>query len=77
LFMSLLSYIAAYYLYEWAVRKIEVSEAAVFGYLQPLFAFPTAYLLLGEVPTRYFLLGSVLVGAGVFLTEYKSPKPPI
>ncbi len=72
LYMSLLSYIVAYYLYEWSVRRIEVSEAALFGYLQPIFAFPAAYLLLGEVPTRYFLLGAALIGVGVFLTEYKS-----
>ncbi len=69
LYMSLLSYIVAYYLYEWSVRRIEVSEAALFGYLQPIFAFPAAYLLLGEVPTRYFLLGASLIGIGVFLTE--------
>jgi drug/metabolite transporter (DMT)-like permease len=69
--MSILSYIVAYYLYEWSVRKIEVSEAALYGYLQPVFALPAAYLLLGELPTRYFLLGGVLIGVGVLLTEYK------
>ena len=71
LYMSLLSYIVAYYLYDWSIRRIEVSEAALFGYLQPVFAFPGAYLLLGETPTRYFLLGAILIGIGVFLTEYK------
>lgn len=71
LYMAILSYIVAYYLYEWSVRKIEVSEAALYGYLQPVFAFPAAYLLLGETPTRYFLLGGVLIGVGVFLTEYR------
>ena len=51
-YMSILSYIVAYYLYDWSVRlydwsvrKIEVSEAALYGYLQPLFAFPAAYFL--------------------------------
>ncbi len=71
LYMSLPSYILAFYFYDWAVRRIEVSEAALYGYLQPVFAFPAAYLLLGETPTRYFLLGGVLIGIGVFLTEYK------
>lgn len=72
LYMAILSYIIAYYLYDWSVRKIEVSEAALFGYLQPVFAFPAAYLLLGEVPTKYFLFGAVLIGTGVLFTEYKS-----
>ncbi len=76
LYMAILSYIVAYYLYEWSVRRIEVSEAALFGYLQPVFAFPAAYLLLGELPTRYFLLGAVLIGLGVFLTEYKAGTSP-
>lgn len=72
LYMSLLSYIVAFYLYEWAVQRIEVSEAALYGYLQPIFALPAAHLLLGEVPTHHFLLGAALIGVGVLLTEYKS-----
>jgi drug/metabolite transporter (DMT)-like permease len=70
LYMSIISYLVAYYLYDWSVKRIEASAAAVYGYLQPIFAFPAAYLLLGETPTPYFLLGAALIGVGVFITEY-------
>ena len=73
-YLAILSYIVAYYLYDWAVRRVEVSEAALYGYLQPLFAFPAAYLLLGELPTRFFIVGALLIGLGVFLTEYKGRR---
>jgi len=74
LYMSIVSYIVAFYLYDWSVKRIEVSEAALYGYLQPLFALPAAYLLLGELPTPFFIVGALLIGSGVFLTEYKGRR---
>lgn len=71
LYMALLSYVLAYLLYQWGLSKIEASEAAVFGYLNPVFAFPVAYIFLGERLTVYLVIGAILIGTGVLLTEYK------
>jgi len=71
LYMALLSSIAAYFLYVWGFEKIEASEATLFAYIQPLFALPTAYLMLGEIPHRMFWLGAVVITAGVVLTEWR------
>lgn len=49
LYMSLLSLGAAYFLFEWGLRKLEACETGIFAYLQPVFTFPAAYLLLGEL----------------------------
>lgn len=74
LYMSLLSSVVAYFLYAWGVSKIEASEAALFLYLQPIFAAPFAYLWLGEKITSAFLLGAAVIATGVILTEYR-PHP--
>jgi len=69
LYMSLFSSVVAYFTYAWGVEKIEASKAALFLYLQPLFAAPFAYLWLGEKITPAFILGAAVIATGVVLTE--------
>lgn len=75
LYMAFLSYILAYFLYNFGVSQIEVSEAAVFSYLQPLFAAPLAVWWLKETVTLSFLVGAIIIILGVILTEYKPRSP--
>ncbi len=70
-YMAILSYLLAYFLYNFGISKIEVSESAIFSYLQPVFAAPFAVLWLKEVVTLPFLLGAGVIALGVFLSEYK------
>lgn len=70
-YMAILSYVLAYFLYNLGISKIEVSEAAIFAYLQPVFAAPFAVLWLKEVITLPFLFGASVIALGVFLSEYK------
>lgn len=69
LYMSLLSGAVAYYFYIAGLSLIEASEASVFTYIHPVLTVPTAYLLLGEIPSPVFLLGAVVIAAGVYLAE--------
>ena len=69
LYMAIFSSIAAYFLNQWALENGRVSEAAIFGYLGPVFAFPTAYFLLGETPTKFLLVGATIITAGVIIAE--------
>ncbi|PIS12465.1 hypothetical protein COT70_00765 [candidate division WWE3 bacterium CG09_land_8_20_14_0_10_47_33] len=69
LYMSLFSSVVAYFTYAWGVEKIEASKAALFLYLQPLFAAPFAYLWLGEKVTPAFIFGAAVIATGVVLTE--------
>ena len=70
-YMAILSYVLAYFFYNFGISKIEVSEAAIFAYLQPVFAAPFAVLWLKEVVTLPFLFGASVIALGVFLSEYK------
>jgi len=69
LYMAAISSVAAYTLFYWALRYMEASRVAAVNYFQPIGAILVAALFLGEVPTRYLLLGGVLILLGVYLAE--------
>lgn len=69
LYMSFLSGIAAYILYQYGLRYIEASEASVFYYLQPLIAIPAAMIFLREGLSPLFIVGGVIITIGVYLAE--------
>ena len=73
-YMAILSGTLAYFLQVLAQKSIEISEAAIFRYLSPIFAVPLAVLWLGEEITVYFVFGAVLISSGVILAEYKRKK---
>lgn len=62
LYMAVLSLGAAYFLFEWGLRKLEACETGIFAYMQPVFIFPAAYLLLGET-IPYILWPAILLTA--------------
>ena len=71
IYMALFSGTLAYWLWFKAIKTIEVSEASVFHYLQPLFAAPIAIIFLGEKLTPAFIIGALLIAVGVFISEVK------
>lgn len=71
-YMALLSGALAYYLFQLGQKSIESSEAAVFSYLQPLFATPLAIFWLKEKITSGFLLGILIIILGIVIAEYKT-----
>ncbi len=70
-YMALLSGTVAYYLYIRGQKSIEVSEATLFSYLQPVFAVPLAVFWLGESITATFIVGAILIATGIIIAEYK------
>lgn len=53
---------------------IEVSEAILFGYLQPLIYIPLSFFLLGERLTMLQVIFFAMILFGVVLAEYKLKK---
>lgn len=64
-----LSSALAYYLFHWGIDKMEAQEIGVFTYIDPLVAAIFAIWLLGETITPVFLLGSLLVFSGIYVSE--------
>jgi drug/metabolite transporter (DMT)-like permease len=64
-FIILFPTVGAYYLNAWALTKVTPSTVAVYIYLQPLFAFGVAPLLLGEKWNSRSVVAAVLIFSGV------------
>lgn len=74
LYMAIFSGTLAYWLYQEGQKRIEVSEASIFSYLNPLFAIPLSILWLGEQISQTFVAGAVVITVGVALAEYKKRR---
>lgn len=69
LYMAIFSSIAAYMLYEYGLKEAKVSDAAIYGYLGPVFTLPFAYFLVGESPNIYMMIGGAVIAIGVIIAE--------
>lgn len=66
-FMTLLSSISAYFLFEWGLSKTSVTMANLFHYVEPVAAIGLAVLILGEQISNQFLIGGALIAVGAYL----------
>lgn len=66
-YMTLLSSISAYFLFEWGLSKTSISAADLFQYIEPFIATALAVTILGESISISFLIGAILIILGVFL----------
>lgn len=73
-FMAAISGSFAYTLRDKGLRAIEVSEAAVFSYLQPLWAALLAVIWLHESVTLSYLTGGAIIAIGVFFAEKRNRR---
>ncbi len=64
-YIVLFATVVCYYLNSWALARVPPSTVAVYIYLQPLFTFVLAPLILGEKVGSRVIIASLLVFAGV------------
>ena len=64
-FIVLFPTVGAYYLNAWALTRVTPSTVAIYIYLQPLFAFGVAPILLGEKWNWRTAIAALLIFAGV------------
>lgn len=70
LYMAALSSTAAYMMFYWILRYMDASRVVVLNYCQPVIVILLSIPILGEYPTRNFILGSALVLLGVYMAEH-------
>ncbi|KKQ24824.1 MAG: hypothetical protein US40_C0001G0077 [Candidatus Roizmanbacteria bacterium GW2011_GWC2_37_13] len=59
----------AYFLYYYGISKLAAQEVGLFTYIDPVIAVLIAAPLLGEIPSLYYVVGSLLVFGGIYLAE--------
>jgi drug/metabolite transporter (DMT)-like permease len=72
LFIILFPTVGAYYLNAWALTRVTPSTVAVYIYMQPLFAFGVAPIILDEKWSWRTVVAAVFIFAGVFLVTRKA-----
>jgi drug/metabolite transporter (DMT)-like permease len=75
LYAGLASMVIAYLFWNRGVRLLGPTRTSMYGNLQPLFALTAAWLLLGERPIVWQLVGAVGIIGGVILTRTAEPIP--
>jgi drug/metabolite transporter (DMT)-like permease len=70
-FIVLFPTVAAYYLNAWALTKVTPSTVAIYIYMQPLFAFGVAPMILGEKWSWRAVIAAVFIFSGVFIVTRK------
>lgn len=73
-YMALLSGSLAYFMYVRGMRTIEVSEAVLFNYLQPIFTIPLAVFWLEEKVSFFFIIGAVIIATGLIIAQSKKKR---
>ena len=63
--------ILAYFIWYWVLKYMEASRVAVIQNVQPLIASAVAVVVLSETISGGFVIGGIVVIAGVILTEIK------
>jgi drug/metabolite transporter (DMT)-like permease len=74
LYLSLFGSALTFTLYFWLLKRLPVSQLALFNYVTPIVAVLTGSLFLDETLTLRILLGAALVIAGVALAVRVRPK---
>lgn len=69
LFLGCVASMVCFLTWNWCIRRLGAVSATNWVYINPLTTIVAAWLVLGEEITPYFLLGSVLILVGMYLTE--------
>lgn len=77
LFGAILTSVAGYLFYNYAIRYVKPSETGIFLYMDPVVTIIVAVPLLGEKLTSVFLVGSLLVFIGIFIAERRIHYHPV
>lgn len=68
LYMGAAGTFLAYIFYQYAIKNVSTLEVSLTSYIQPITTAILATILIGEKLTAHFIIGSVLVFSGIFLT---------
>lgn len=69
LYMAIGGSVIGFWAYQEGQKRIEASEAAIFTYLNPVFAIPLSIFWLNETLSPVALIAAALIALGVFISE--------
>ena len=74
IFLGVFSTIIGYGIWYIALRIKTASEISIYLYIIPVLSTILSYFILGDIVTRYFIIGGTLVIIGLYLVNRKTKK---
>ena len=75
LFLSVVASMACFLTWNWCIGRLGAVQATNWVYLNPIATIAAAWLVLDEEITAYFLIGSILILLGMYVSERKGASP--
>ncbi len=70
LYLAIITSVLSYFLWYYALGRVEAGKVALFTNLQPILTTVLAVVLLGQQVTMPFMVGGVIALAGVVIAQY-------
>lgn len=67
----------AYFLFNWAISKVQTQEVGIFYYIDPLAGLLLGMFLLSEYPNIYYGVGALFIFLGIFIAENRLHYHPL
>lgn len=77
LFETIFATILTYTFFNWGLKFISATTAGIISYINPIIAILASIIFLGEKLTTSFIVGTILVALGLFISEARHPKHPL
>ncbi len=71
LYLSVFGSVLAFFCYHYAIKRVSAVQVSILNYINTIIAVFLGWLLLDEVITFDFVIATILIIAGVFITNYK------
>ena len=75
LFLSVVASMACFLTWNWCIGRLGAVQATNWVYLNPIATIAAAWLVLDEEITAYFLIGSILILLGMYVSERRGTSP--
>jgi drug/metabolite transporter (DMT)-like permease len=74
LYLSVFGSVIAFFAYHYALKRVTATQITVLNYINTIIAVFLGWLLLDEKITFDFVIATVLIILGVFITNYKRTR---
>jgi drug/metabolite transporter (DMT)-like permease len=71
LYLAIFGSVAAFFCYHYALKRVSAIQVSILNYINTIIAVFLGWLLLNEVIKFDFVIATVLIILGVFITNYK------
>lgn len=74
LYLSIFGSVFAFFCYHYALKRVSAIQVSILNYINTIIAVFLGWLLLNEVITFDFVIATILIIVGVFITNYKKNR---